>query len=293
MRKNSDVLFHVVNYSLLTFMLLIIAYPVWFTIVASVSDPTFVNLGQVFILPKGFTIEGYKKIMDFPEILTGYKNTLIYTFIGTCVNLVVLLPASFALARKELPFRRFLMMFFVITMYFNGGVIPLYLQIRALNLMDSMWALILPGAFSVYNMIICRNFFSTSIPEELFESAKIDGCSYTQFFISIVLPLSSSIIAVMVLFHALTHWNAYMPSLYYLRSPEKFPLQLVLRNFSAKLQQQTMDNSISAAGISDARKLQEAVKYSVVVFASLPVLALYPFVQKYFVKGIMVGSVKG
>lgn len=293
MKKNSDRLFNIINYSFLTLLTAVIFYPIWFTLIASISDPTYVNLGQVWLFPKGFTFEGYKRIMDFPAILTGYKNTIIYTAVGTCVNLVVLLPASFALSRKELPFRKFFMMFFIITMYFTGGIVPLYLQVRNLDLLDSMWALILPGAFNVYNMIICRNFFINNIPEEIFESAKVDGASYTGFFVKIVLPLSTAIVAVMTLFHALLHWNNYTSALYYLRNDEKFPLQLVLRNFADKLQQESLMNGSNASVAAEAQRQQEAVKYSVVVFTSLPVLLLYPFVQKYFVKGIMVGAVKG
>lgn len=291
---NSDKIFKIINYTILSLVLAIFMYPIWFVLVASISDPTFVNTGEVLFLPKGINVEGYKKILEYSEVLTGYKNTIIYTFVGTCINLAVLIPASFALSRKELFLRRFWMIFFLITMYFSGGLIPLYLQVKNLNLMDSMWALILPGAFSVYNMIICRNFFESNVSEELFESAKIDGATYTRFFFSIVLPLSKSIIAVMVLFHALAHWNTYLNALYYIQSKDKYPLQLVLKNLTAQLELiSTGESLVDSQSLNESIRLQESVKYSVIVVASIPVLILYPFVQKHFVKGVMLGSVKG
>ncbi len=291
---NSDKVFQIVNYTILIIILLLFLYPIYFVVIASISDPEFVNTGQVVLWPKGFTLAGYKKILEYPELVVGFKNTAVYTVVGTMINLAVLIPASFALSRKELLFGRFWMIFFIFTMYFRGGLVPLYLQVKDLGLMDTMWALILPGAFSVYNMIICRNFFISNVSEELFESAKIDGCSYTRFFVSIVLPLSMSIIAVMVLFHALSHWNSYMNALYYIRDRDKFPLQLILRNMQAELQAAaTGDSAANTSIVNDVIKKQEAVKYAVIVVASVPVLILYPFVQKHFVKGVMVGSVKG
>ena len=287
----SDKIFQVVNYTVLTLLLLLVVYPIYFVLIASISDPVYVNLGQVLLLPKGLTLEGYRKILEYPEILTGYKNTILYTVVGTCVNLLVLLPASFALSRKELFLRRTLMIFFVFTMYFSGGVVPLYLQVRSMHMMNTMWALILPTAFSVYNMIICRNFFESNVSEELFESARIDGANYSRFFASIVLPLSKSIIAVMVLFHALVHWNSYLNALYYIRDQTKYPLQLVLRNLTAELE--VTDLSVSTEDMANTARLQQSVKYAIIIAASGPVLLMYPFVQKHFVKGIMLGSVKG
>ena len=252
----------------------------------------YVNLGQTLLLPKGFNLEGYKKIMDFPEVLTGFKNTVIYTFVGTCINLFVLLPAAFALSRPELVGRRPLTIMFVFTMYFSGGLVPLYLQVRSLHLMNTIWALVLPTGLSVYNMVICRSFFSDNLPEALFDSAKIDGSNYTRFFFTIALPLSKAIIAVMVLFHALIHWNSYLNALYYIKDRSKYPLQLVLRNLTAQLdisQAENMDSQTMAS----AQKLKESVKYAIIIISSMPVLALYPFVQKYFIKGVTIGSVKG
>lgn len=290
--SRADKVFCVVNYIFLSLVLLLIVYPIWFVLVASFSDPTYVNLGQTLLLPKGFNLEGYKKIMDFPEVLTGFKNTVIYTTVGTCINLFVLLPAAFALSRPELAGRRPLTMMFVFTMYFSGGLVPLYLQVRSLHLMNTMWALVLPTGLSVYNMVICRSFFSDNLPEALFESAKIDGSNYTRFFFTIALPLSKAIIAVMVLFHALIHWNSYLNALYYIKDRSKYPLQLVLRNLTAQLdisQAENMDSQTMAS----AQKLKESVKYAIIIVSSMPVLMLYPFVQKYFIKGVTIGSVKG
>ena len=290
--SKADKIFCAINYIILSLVLLMIVYPIWFVLVASFSDPTYVNLGQTLLLPKGFSLEGYKKIMDFPEVLTGFKNTVIYTFVGTCINLFVLLPAAFALSRPELVGRRPLTIMFVFTMYFSGGLVPLYLQVRSLHLMNTIWALVLPTGLSVYNMVICRSFFSDNLPEALFDSAKIDGSNYTRFFFTIALPLSKAIIAVMVLFHALIHWNSYLNALYYIKDRSKYPLQLVLRNLTAQLdisQAENMDSQTMAS----AQKLKESVKYAIIIISSMPVLALYPFVQKYFIKGVTIGSVKG
>ncbi len=273
-------------------VLLVMLYPLWFVLIASVSDPTYVNLGEVILLPKGLNFNGYRELLEYRQLLTGYRNTIVYTLVGTCLNLLVLLPASFALSRKELCFRRFLMLFFLLTMYVSGGLVPLYLQVKSLGLMNTMWALILPGAFSVYNMIICRNFFSSNISDELYDSARIDGASYTGFFLSVVLPLSKSIIAVMVLFHALGHWNAYLNALYYLSDSEKFPLQLVLRNLQSQLDM-VREGGMTGAELLRKLNLRESVKYSIVLAASFPVALMYPFVQKHFVKGVMMGSIKG
>ncbi len=288
-----DRIFSFVNGLLLTFITLLIVYPIYFILVASISDPTYVSLGQTFLFPRGVTLMGYEKILEFPQILNGYKNSIIYTVVGTCINLLVCIPTAFVLSRKELPGRNLLTVFFVITMYFSGGLVPGYLQIRNLGLLDTMWALVLPGALNVYNMLVCRSFFTANVSEELFEATKLDGGSYTTFFFKVVMPLSKSIVAVMVLFHALVHWNQYMTALYYLQSQDKFPLQLVLRNLTALLDSTALRQDIDPELLMKTMKTQQLVRYSVIIVASIPVFLMYPFVQKYFVKGVMVGSVKG
>lgn len=286
-------MFGIVNGILLAIITLLIVYPIYFIIVASVSDPTYVNLGQTLFWPKGLNISGYQKIFEYSEISTGYLNSIFYTVLGTCINLLVCVPTAFALSRKELVGRGWINAFFVVTMYFSGGLVPGYLLIKNLGMINTVWALVLPGALNVYNMIVCRSFFMSNISDELFEATKIDGGSYTSFFFKVALPLSKSIIAVMVLYHALVHWNSYLSALYYIRDTDKYPLQLILRNLTASLSVDSIQDAMDSAAISEKMKASQTVRYAVIIVASIPVFLMYPFVQKYFVKGVMVGSVKG
>lgn len=286
-------MFGIVNGILLAIVTLLIVYPIYFIIVASVSDPTYVNLGQTLFWPKGLNISGYQKIFEYSEITTGYLNSIFYTVLGTCINLLVCIPTAFSLSRKELVGRGWINAFFVVTMYFSGGLVPGYLLIKNLGMINTVWALVLPGALNVYNMIVCRSFFMSNISDELFEATKIDGGSYTSFFFKVVLPLSKSIIAVMVLYHALVHWNSYLSALYYIRDTDKYPLQLILRNLTASISVDSIQDAMDSAAISEKMKASQTVRYAVIIVASIPVFLMYPFVQKYFVKGVMVGSVKG
>lgn len=290
---NSDSIFGVVNGFILLLITLMIVYPLYFVIIASVSDPVAVNMGETLLLPKGINFLGYKKMLEYSNIVTGYKNSIIYTVVGTICNLLVCIPTAFVLSRKELPGRKWLSMFFVVTMYFQGGVVPTYLVVKQTHLLNTMWALIVPGVLNTYNMIVCRSFFANNVSEELFESTKIDGGGYMTFFFKVVLPLSTSIIAVMVLYHALVHWNSYLTSLYYIRDSEKYPLQLVLRSLTASLNVDSIQGSVDSQTISEMQKAQQSVRYAVVIASAIPVFLIYPFVQKHFVKGVMVGSVKG
>ena len=291
--SSGDRVFGIVNGILLAIVTLLIVYPIYFIIVASVSDPTYVNLGQTLFWPKGLNISGYQKIFEYSEITTGYLNSIFYTVLGTCINLLVCVPTAFALSRKELVGRGWINAFFVVTMYFSGGLVPGYLLIKNLGMINTVWALVLPGALNVYNMIVCRSFFMSNISDELFEATKIDGGSYTSFFFKVALPLSKSIIAVMVLYHALVHWNSYLSALYYIRDTDKYPLQLILRNLTASLSVDSIQDAMDSAAISEKMKASQTVRYAVIIVASIPVFLMYPFVQKYFVKGVMVGSVKG
>ncbi len=294
MKSRFDRNFDIINYTLLGIILFIVMYPLYFVIIASVSDPNYVNAGKTLLWPRGITFEGYAKILEYKEIMTGYKNSIIYTFVGTIINLVVLIPASFALSRKELVGRKFFSTLCLIAMYFSGGVVPLYLLIKNMGMFNTIWALVLPGAFSVYNMIICRSFFVGNVSEELYESVKIDGGGYMRFFFSIVLPLSKAIIAVMCLYHAIGHWNGYINVLYYMRDPDKYNLQLVLKNITESISTKTLaTEGMSAEYLASMQKLNEMVKFSTILIAALPMIILYPFVQKYFVTGVMIGSVKG
>lgn len=289
-----DKIFDVVNYVILTLVLLVVLYPLYFVVIASMSDFRFVNNGEVWLWPKGFTLAAYKEVFKYPRVWVGYKNSLLYTVIGTSLNVVLTLLAGYSLSRKDLYGRNVIMYFMVFTMMFHGGLIPTYLVIKRLGLVDNFWVMILPSAVSVYNVIVARTFFQTSIPDELLESALIDGCSNTRFFLSIVIPLSPAIIAVLTIFYAVGHWNAFFNALIYIRSPQLQPLQIVLREILLLNQSRELFGlSLSDESVVEQQNLADLIKYSVIIVASLPVLALYPFLQRYFVKGVMIGAIKG
>ena len=283
--------FDILNYVILTFCLLIVAYPLYFIVIASVSDPTAVYSGKVILWPARFTLEGYQRILDYESFFTGYRNTVVYTVVGTAINVLITIPGAYALSRKDLIGRNILMMGVTFTMIFSGGLIPTYLLVISLNLYNTMWALILPAAVSAWNLIVARTFFQETIPDELLEAATLDGAGNTQFFLRVVLPLSKSIIAVMILFYAVNHWNSYFNALIYLKSAEKYPLQLVLRNilFENSLGDMVEDASTLAL----QQRLGDLIKYGIIIASSLPLLILYPFLQRYFIQGVMIGAVKG
>lgn len=291
-----DKIFGIVNAAILCIVVVITIYPLWFIIAASISDPDLVNSGKMFLIPKGISFDGYKNIFNDSSILTGYKNTIIYTVVGTLFNLFVTIPAAYALSRKDFVGRKFFTIMFLITMFFSGGLIPTFFTVKAVGLYDNPLVMIILGATSMTNLIISRSFFENSIPQELQEAGQIDGCSNTRLFLQIVLPLSKSIIAVMTLFFAITHWNGYFTAMIYLSKQEHQPLQIVLREvlmksqFNANMLQQGGD---TAGDIMQVVRASEQIKYALVVVASVPVLLLYPFIQRHFVKGVTVGAVKG
>ena len=287
----ADRIFDILNYVFLTLCLLIVAYPLYFIVIASVSDPTAVYAGKVILWPARFTLEGYQRILDYESFFTGYRNTVIYTVVGTAVNVLITIPGAYALSRKDLVGRNIFMMGVTFSMIFSGGLIPTYLLVISLNLYNTMWALILPVAVSAWNLIVARTFFQQTIPDELLEAATLDGAGNTQFFLRVVLPLSKSIIAVMVLFYAVNHWNSYFNALIYLKSAEKYPLQLVLRNilFENSLGDMVEDASTLAL----QQRLGDLIKYGIIIASSLPLLILYPFLQRFFIQGVMIGAVKG
>lgn len=288
----SDRIFDVVTFVIMLIVLLIVLYPLYFVVIASISDPTAVNLGQVTLVPKGFTLEGYKKVFADAQIWTGFRNSVFYTVAGTCINLILTLTAGFALSRRDLVGRRGFMLYLTITMFFSGGIIPSYFLIKNLRLLDTVWALLLPGAVSVYNLIIARTFFENNIPDELYEATIIDGGSYATFFLKIVLPLSKSVIAVLALYYAVFHWNSYFNAMMYIKNSALYPLQIVLRNLLVSSQlalDLIQENQQAMAHVDNI----ELMKYSAIIISSLPVLMIYPFVQKHFVKGVMLGAVKG
>lgn len=289
--SKADRLFDIINYAVLTLVLLVVAYPLYFIVIASVSDPVAVYAGKVVFYPQSFTWEGYQRILEYEQFFSGYRNTVIYTVVGTLVNVIITIPGAYALSRKDLVGRNTVMMLITFTMIFNGGLIPSYLLIMEMNLYNSMWALILPVAVSSWNLIVARTFFQQTIPDELLEAAVLDGCSNAQFFVRVVLPLSKSIVAVMVLFYAVSHWNSYFNALIYLKTPTKYPLQLVLRSI---LFENSMGDMVEdAATLAAQQRMGDLIKYGVIMASSLPLLILYPFLQRYFIQGVMIGAVKG
>ncbi|TYP71883.1 carbohydrate ABC transporter permease [Paenibacillus methanolicus] len=293
LRSRNDLVFDILNYSILSVIALIVLYPLYFVFIASISNPTTVLNGEMWIWPKGITMEGYSRIIQEGSIWRGYQNTILYTSVGTVINVLFTVLAGYALSRRDLYGRNTIMVYLLITMFFSGGLIPTYLVIKKLHLINTMWALILPKAVSLFNVIIARSFFQDTIPNELLEQAKIDGCSDITFFAKIVLPLSKAIIAVLALFYAVGYWNSFFDALIYLGDESKYPLQLVLRNILV------IQNELASQFVTDVesaevqQRVASLLKYGVIVIASLPLLIAYPFIQRYFVKGVMIGSVKG
>lgn len=289
-RMKGDRLFDTVSVIIGIVLMIIVLYPMYFVIIASFSGPSAVANGEVWLLPKSITLEGYKRIFEEERIWIGYKNTILYTVVGTLISLVFTIPAAYALSRKDLKGKNFIMVFFVFTMFFSGGLIPTYLTMNSFHLTNTFWVIVLPFSVSVYNLIIARTFFSSSIPQELWEAAQLDGCSNTRFFVKIVTPLSKAIIAVIAMYCAVGQWNQYFTSLVYVRDPDLIPLQLVLRNIL--LQNQALANSSTLAS-SEVQRVADQMKYGIILVSTLPIMCVYPFVQKYFTQGVMIGSIKG
>ncbi|HJC23769.1 MAG TPA: carbohydrate ABC transporter permease [Candidatus Eisenbergiella merdavium] len=269
-------------------ILVVEAYPLIYVLSASFSSSDAISLGRVFLWPVEFSLEGYKMLFEDSQILTGFKNSLLYLAVGVTINMTLTMLLAFPLSRRELPGRNVLTIFIAATMYISGGLIPTYLLVSRLNMVDTLWGLILPTAVSTTNMIIMRTYFNSTIPEELREAAFLDGCSYTKFFLRIVIPLSAPILAVIALYYAVDSWNTYFNALVYLRSSDKANLQLVLRDILLANQVNSGDGSYA-----ENSKLGVTIKYAVIVAGCLPMLAIYPFVQRYFTKGVMIGSIKG
>ena len=271
--------------------LLLVLYPMYFIVIASFSSSTLVNQGQVILLPKGINFYGYQKILERFEVWRGYRNTIFYTVGGTLLNLAVTLPAAYVLAQSRFRARRFIMTLFVITMYFGGGMVPTYMLVKSLHLINSPFTMVIMGAVSVYNVIITRTFFENSIPAELQEAAELDGCSHFKYFTSIVLPLSKAVISVITLYYAVGHWNDFFTALLYLNKDEYQPLQTILRNIL--ISNQAMAGTTGAGEGAFAQEYADQIKFAVIIVSTVPVLCIYPFIQKYFEKGVMIGAVKG
>ncbi|ALS28255.1 sugar ABC transporter permease [Paenibacillus sp. 32O-W] len=287
-----DKLFLFGVYLFLVIILVVVLYPLVYIVSSSFSSPRAVVSGSVWLLPVEPSLAGYKAIFNNPQILTGYANSIFYTFFGVLINVSLTVMLAYPLSKPTFFGRGLMMVIIVITMMFSGGLIPYYLTVKALGLLDTRWAMLLPGALAVWQVIIARTFFQSTIPKELGEAAELDGCSDIGFLWRVVLPLSKPIIAVLVLMYAVGHWNAYFEALIFLKSPDLYPLQIILRNI-------LILNSIDASMMVDANQmvarqgLRDLLKYSLIIVATVPVLAIYPFAQKYFVKGIMIGSLKG
>lgn len=287
----ADVLFNLVIYSIAALVLVITIYPLYFIVIASFSDPAAVAGGQVWFYPKGFTLDGYRELLNHDNIWIGYGNTILYTVFGTIIGLAVNIPAAYALSRKDLYGRKLFTFLFLFTMFFNGGLIPTFLTIQDFNLYNTFWVMVLPFSVSVYNIIVARTFFQSSIPADLWDAAQIDGCGNLRYFFQMVLPLSKAILAVLALWIAVGQWNSYFNALIYLKDEARYPLQLILRNILITNQMQ------SAMGTGEAAqamlRLANLMRYAVIIVSTLPIMLIYPFVQKHFNQGVMIGAVKG
>ena len=290
--SKDDRIFHTVVNIIIAIVLIIMLWPLIFVVSSSVSSKEAVMAGRVFLFPVDFSLEGYEAVFKTNEVLIGYRNTLFYTFVGTTINVFLTLIAAYPLSRRDLPHRRLISFIFTFTMLFSGGMIPTYIIVSKLGLLNTPLAMLLPGALSVYNLIITRSFIETSIPKEVYEAATIDGCDDFKYFSKILIPLSGSVIAVITLYYAVAHWNSYFNAFLYITDSNLYPLQLVLRNILIANQ---MDSAMMTDfdSMTSKQGLADLMKYSLIVVSTLPVLIMYPFVQKHFIKGVMVGAVKG
>lgn len=287
----NDLIFNIILYGVSVIILLIVIYPLYFIVIASFSNPTEVANGKVWFLPSQFTVDGYREIMRHPELWIGYRNTIVYTVLGTVIGLAVNIPAAYALSRRDLVGRKIITFYFIFTMFFNGGLIPTYFTVRDFGLYDTLWVMVLPFAVVVYHIIIARTFFDSSLPQGILDAAQIDGCGNLRFFFQIALPLSKAVLAVIALYTAVSQWNAYFNALVYIRNEDLKPLQLVIRNIL--ITNQAMAGTGDGLAAQEARRLSELMKYAVIIISTVPIMCVYPFVQKYFSQGVMIGAIKG
>ena len=290
-RQGRDVVFDAILYSICTVLLLMILYPLWFIVIASFSDPSAVAGGHVWVWPVGFTLDGYDELLKQPRVWLGYRNTIAYTVVGTLIGLAVNIPAAYALSRKDLWGRKGLMGLYVFTMFFSGGLIPIFLTVQQAGLYNTFWVLVLPFSVSAYNIIVARTFFETSLPPDLWDAAQIDGCGNLRFFFTMALPLSKAVISVIALWTAVGQWNSYFNALIYIRDENLYPLQLIMRNILITNQNFAALGTGEAAMI--AMRRANLVRYAMIITATVPIMCVYPFIQKYFDQGVMIGAVKG
>ncbi len=290
--RAADPVFNFFAVGMLLVAIIAILYPLYFIVIASVSEPAEILNGNVWLWPQGFTLEGYARIFSDATIIRGFGNSVLYTVLGTVISVAAILCAAYALSRKDLYGRTFFMLLFIITMFIDGGLIARYLVVRDLGMLDTIWALVLPGAIGVWNLIIARAFFENNVPAELREAAQLDGANDFRFFLQIVLPLSKPLIFLMIMIHLVANWNAFFDALIFLNDESKYPLQLVLRNV-------LIQSEVSAAGgtgaldsYAAAQRLGELIKYGMIVVSTIPLLIVLPFMQKHFTKGALLGAVK-
>ncbi|MBQ2956757.1 MAG: carbohydrate ABC transporter permease [Clostridia bacterium] len=287
-----DRILYAVVYTIIILFCIVVLYPIIFVVSASFSSGTEVQLGHVYLWPVKPSLDGYEAVFSHKNVMNGYRNTLFYTLAGTTINVIITVICAYPLSRRDMPMRGFFMFLYTFTMFFGGGLIPTYLLVNSIGMNNTIWALLIPGAMSVYNMIITRTFFQNSVPVELLEASQIDGCSDARYFFSVLLPLSQAVISVISLYYAVGHWNSYFSALIYLRKVELQPLQLVLRNIL--LATRISLNEFEDPDLMDGMVgLEFLVKYALIVVSTAPIMCLYPFVQKFFAKGVMLGSVKG
>ncbi len=292
-KLSSDKVFEIANCVFLLILVIIVTYPLYYVLVASISDPYEVYAGKTFLLPSKVTFEGYARVFKEKSIAMGYVNSIYYTVLGTLVSVALIITTGYCVSKKTLPFRKAIMIFYVITMYFGGGLIPTYLVVSKTGLLNSVWSLILPGGVAVYNVIVARTYFESSIPEELYEAASIDGSGNMGTFFKIALPLAKPTLAVMVIFTMVAYWNDWFTSLIYMSDKAKYPLQLALRQILIQSQATATMIGNMDGGYAQANRITELIKFASIVVGAVPMLIAYPFVQKYFEKGFMAGAVKG
>jgi putative aldouronate transport system permease protein len=292
-RSKDDLLFDIVNVVMLTGAFILVLYPLYFVVIASISNPDKIYAGEVWILPQDVTFDGYRRIFNSEMIWRGYANSILYAGLGTAISVVLILTSAYALARKDFVGGNIFMLLFIFTMFFGGGLIPTYLVVKQLGMLNTIWAMVIPGAVGVWNVIIARTFFQLSIPDQLREAAFIDGCSNTRFFFQFVLPLSKPLIAVLVLLHIVGYWNSFFDALIYLQDEDMYPLQLVLRNILIQSDVSTTGSMISdIESYAAQQRVAELLKYGVIIVATAPLMIIYPFLQKYFVHGTLIGAIK-
>lgn len=276
----------------LTVFTILVAYPMIYVLSSSFSSGAAISSGQVILWPVDLSLEGYKAVFSHRYIIPAYRNTIFYTVAGTIINLAITLTCAYPLSRKDFPLRKFFMGMFLFTMFFSGGLIPTYILISNLGFVNTIWAMLIPGALSVYNMILVRTFLTGNIPLELLEASQIDGCSDAKYFTAVLLPLSKPVIAVITLYYAVGHWNSYFNAMIYLSDMELYPLQLILRQILVA-SQINLSDMVDVESMVAKQGLADILKYALIVVSTVPILCMYPFIQRYFIKGVMIGSVKG